>query len=578
MGTVFSGFDREFDLPCAIKVVNLEMLERPDVLARFMSEARIMRRIRHGAVVQVYDLDRLPGDLPFIVQEWIEGGSLSGYVTSHGPLSPEMAINVMVIVCTGIEEAHAQGVIHRDIKADNILLTPEGYPKVTDFGIAMMETGRTRLTQDGAGMGTLGHMAPEQMQQAKDVDERADVHALGVTLWEILTGQKPPPGLFFSVSLDSDPFLLNGVPDELVVIIKRATEIRREARYQNVAELRLDLETARPSFNRTGRTQLTHGSALDSTVSQPALPVPSPSSLHPPTTTQTPPVVNPVAIVARRISRPSSAPPASSAGQDDDPIALADTHMGGDGHLADDVSAPLEEVQRARRRSQVRFVGIVAAALFIGGLAAWAFMGRPSPDSTIPAVSVLEPQLEPKASPATPVPHEPEATALPSTRASVEPAPVIPTELPTSPTTPVVEKAPMVEPVAPHAPDRTAKYLDVLADHHGKQGKPIKPIKPDKHHRGASVDAQATGQVKASEPDNAPVRVSVFFPEGDSITVWLVGPSGRRTLPTSVPPGIYKVVGDFPSGERTAISALTIEAGKPVKITCIPQVVKCHVR
>lgn len=258
MGTVFFATDTQFDLPCAIKIINPNYLDNTVILSRFRKEARILRKIDHPSVVKVYDLDEVDG-LPYIVLEWVEGGNLWDFIGKSGPLGPDIAVSAMILVCAGIEEAHAKGVIHRDIKPENILLTKELFPKITDFGIARMDDARTRQTQDGIGMGSLGYMAPEQVDRVATVDERADVHALGVTLWTIMRGEGPLVGFFFAHVLEDKPGLLSGIPEPLQRIIKKATALLPEGRYSSVRELREELLVALADLPKSSQTLLFGG-------------------------------------------------------------------------------------------------------------------------------------------------------------------------------------------------------------------------------------------------------------------------------------------------------------------------------
>ncbi|MBI4714235.1 serine/threonine protein kinase [Candidatus Uhrbacteria bacterium] len=258
MGTVFFAIDTQFDLPVAIKIINPDQLASDQVISRFKKEARILRRIRHPSIVEVYDLDEIDG-LSYIVLEWVDGGNLWNYVVKNGALAPDVAVNMMILVCAGIEATHAKKVIHRDVKPENILLTKDGFPKVTDFGIARMDDARTHHTRDGVGMGSLGYMAPEQIDRAATVDERADVHALGVTLWAIMRGQEPPAGFFFAPAIEDRPELMVGIPASLREIITKATMLRPETRYGSVRELREALQSALSELPKSSQTLLFGG-------------------------------------------------------------------------------------------------------------------------------------------------------------------------------------------------------------------------------------------------------------------------------------------------------------------------------
>jgi len=165
-------------------------------IERFKREASLMIDLRDERIVTVYDHFR-EGSSYYIVMEYVEGTSLDRLLAERGRLSNEAALLVFTEVCRGLKHAHDRGVIHRDIKPGNILISNRGEVKLTDFGIATSkEAGEEGLTQTGMTLGTPSYMSPEQISEAKKVDKRADIYSLGVMLYEMLTGTKPfPPDL-----------------------------------------------------------------------------------------------------------------------------------------------------------------------------------------------------------------------------------------------------------------------------------------------------------------------------------------------------------------------------------------------
>ena len=227
MATVYRAFDARLQRPRAIKVLSPALAGRPQLRKRFLSEAQTMATLEESRVVRVFDMGE-DGERCFIVMELVEGGSLLDRVRDYGPLPPRMAADVVIQICESLQAAHDAGVIHRDIKPHNVLLTRTGEIRVTYFGIAQVQQeGGDGMTKTGAVMGTWGFMAPEQKSNAKQVDARADIYSVGATLWALLLADTPPE-LFVA---DAEPEMLEGVPDELAEVIKRATRYRREERY-----------------------------------------------------------------------------------------------------------------------------------------------------------------------------------------------------------------------------------------------------------------------------------------------------------------------------------------------------------
>jgi serine/threonine protein kinase len=176
----------------AIKVLHAQYAERADILERFEREAELGIRLEHPGIVRVFELISDGGRVA-LVMELVEGRPLSEMIGSEtGPIPWPRAEALVHQMLSAVEYAHAQGVIHRDLKPENVMISPKGHLKVLDFGIAKdVSTGRT---QTGTGMGTVDYMAPEQYIDAKTVDARADIYALGMTFYEMLAGRLPWSG------------------------------------------------------------------------------------------------------------------------------------------------------------------------------------------------------------------------------------------------------------------------------------------------------------------------------------------------------------------------------------------------
>jgi serine/threonine-protein kinase len=197
MGVVYRARDRHLDEVVALKLLRAEALaNEPTLLERFKQEIRLARRITHRNVLRTHDFGEANG-VPFISMEYLEGVTLKELVRSRGALPLGVALSFAKQMCHGLEAAHAQGVVHRDIKPHNMLILPEsGELKIMDFGIArppQIGGQDPALTTAGTVMGTPDYMSPEQAQ-GRPADSRADIYSLGVVLFEALTGKLPFQG------------------------------------------------------------------------------------------------------------------------------------------------------------------------------------------------------------------------------------------------------------------------------------------------------------------------------------------------------------------------------------------------
>lgn len=191
MGAVYKGRSRETGQIVAIKIVPPEAAKSPLLLKRFEQEFKAASLIDHPNVVKAIDYCGT-GNSPFLVMEFVDGESLGQQVERDGAMAESEAIRIIGQVCEGLHRAHKQGLIHRDVKPDNILLTRDGQTaKLTDLGLVKDIEGELNLTKTGRGLGTPHFMAPEQFRNAKNADVRCDVYSLGATLYTMLTGLIP---------------------------------------------------------------------------------------------------------------------------------------------------------------------------------------------------------------------------------------------------------------------------------------------------------------------------------------------------------------------------------------------------
>jgi len=237
MGVVFRAHDREEDRSCAIKILSPALARSRVVRERFRREAEALCRLQHPRVVSIRDF-RHENELDYLVMEFIDGGSLQHWVSSFGAMHPRLATDAMLDVCSALTATHAQDIVHRDIKPQNILVAQDSTCRLVDFGIARLDT-TSNLTRAGLRMGTVGFMAPEQQLSARDADQRADIFSVGATLFYLLTACIPTA---MERALESHYDLL---PPELAFLVTRATFPRPEQRYQSAAQLASVLERAR---------------------------------------------------------------------------------------------------------------------------------------------------------------------------------------------------------------------------------------------------------------------------------------------------------------------------------------------
>ncbi len=186
MATVLLARDGELGRPVAVKLLAENLAADAELRERFEREARAAARLSHPNIVGVFDVGEEAGR-PYIVMEYVQGGTLAGLLVRRGTLAPGEAAELGRQIALALAHAHAAGLVHRDVKPENVLLTEDGTPKVADFGIARA-AGAARLTQTGAVLGTLGYLAPAQAA-GEPVTAAADVYALGAVLVELLTGR-----------------------------------------------------------------------------------------------------------------------------------------------------------------------------------------------------------------------------------------------------------------------------------------------------------------------------------------------------------------------------------------------------
>jgi len=254
MGMVLAAHHLGLDTKVAIKLLLPEMLEHKEVVARFAREARAAAKITNDHIARVFDVGALENGAPYLVMEYLDGVDLRQLLQQRGPMPLAQAVDFLLQACEAIGEAHALGIVHRDLKPANLFCVrrPDGTPfiKVLDFGISKVAPGfaagsHLSVTRTAALMGTPYYMSPEQMESARDVDGRADVWAIGVILFELLTGSVPfsgesLPEVCIKVATQPPPpirRLRADLPEGVETAILKCLEKDRSKRFASVAEL-----------------------------------------------------------------------------------------------------------------------------------------------------------------------------------------------------------------------------------------------------------------------------------------------------------------------------------------------------
>jgi len=248
MGTVYEAFDVELERTIALKTIRPDLAANPAALRRLKQETLLTRQIAHRNVVRIFDLGVADG-LRFITMEFVDGADLKSLLDRHGRFTPKEAITVVKQVCQGLQAAHAEGVIHRDLKPQNILVGRDKRVRIVDFGLAR-SLEQSGITRTGAVLGTPHYMSPEQALGGQS-DERSDIFAVGVVLYELLTGELPFPAenmvqSFLARTRDRarpinsiDP----STPPWLARIVMRCLERDPVRRYQSAQELLEELNS-----------------------------------------------------------------------------------------------------------------------------------------------------------------------------------------------------------------------------------------------------------------------------------------------------------------------------------------------
>jgi len=272
MGVVYKAEDTKLKRTVALKFLSPQAVGREEDKKRFVHEAQAAAALHHPNICTVFEIDEVEGQT-FIAMAYLDGQSLKEKIEAK-PLKFDEAVDIAMQVADGLQEAHDSGIVHRDIKSSNVMMTTKGQAILMDFGLAR-QAGRTMLTQEGTSMGTIAYMSPEQAEGAS-VDHRTDIWSFGVMLYEMVTGQLPFKGdyeqaVVYSIKIeDPEPLtaLRTGVPMELERTVNKAMAKIPEQRYQNVNDMLIDLRSvAKELESGTTRARLTTTTRLEKEAS-----------------------------------------------------------------------------------------------------------------------------------------------------------------------------------------------------------------------------------------------------------------------------------------------------------------------
>ncbi|MGE3955178.1 MAG: serine/threonine-protein kinase [Vicinamibacterales bacterium] len=258
MGVLYRGFDPVLDREVAIKLMLTDFTEDTEQMRpRFYREARAAAKLNHRNIVTIFEFAE-ESNTPYIVMEFLRGTPLGARLREQPPLSLDDKLNIVAQLCDGLGYAHDQGVVHRDVKPDNVFILEDGSVKLLDFGIAKLTS--SNLTRQGDVLGSASYMSPEQVGGSDSVDGRADIFSTGVMLYELLTGHKPfeadaPTAVILKILKDDPPPLdthVQGLPPQLVAAVMKALAKNPDDRFPRADALGRELQMIRRALPAQG--------------------------------------------------------------------------------------------------------------------------------------------------------------------------------------------------------------------------------------------------------------------------------------------------------------------------------------
>ena len=247
MSDVFGAYDTILNQKVAIKIIKEECLNKPESIIRFENEARFSSALNHPNIVKIFNYSEYK-NLPFIVNEYIKGRTLKEYLDVKKSFSVKETCHIMLELCDALMYIHNKGIIHRDIKPQNIFYDSNGEVKLADFGISFLLNSNLNVNENKRVMGTAEYMAPEIIR-GKSPSSQSDVYALGVTFYELITGCVPfdgeTPSIIAKMQINEDmpspKKIIPSTPNEVCNVIIKATSKDLETRYKNAGEMKEDL-------------------------------------------------------------------------------------------------------------------------------------------------------------------------------------------------------------------------------------------------------------------------------------------------------------------------------------------------
>lgn len=283
MGVVYKAHDTRLDRLVALKFLPGPITADAEERERFYHEARAVSQLMHPNVTAIFEISE-SDDRIYLAMEHVDGRTLKKLILDEQTLSVKKALDIATQICAGLSAAHEKGIVHRDIKSENVLVNGKGEVKITDFGLAKLK-GASKLTKAGSTLGTAAYMSPEQAR-GEDVDARSDIFSAGVVLYELLTGKLPFRGehqaavLYSLVNEDPPPLsrFTAGISGELQRIVSKALAKDKEDRYQHADEMLADLRRERKSmeYARTGDILQQSPGSSSKTIDPAGSPAPSP--------------------------------------------------------------------------------------------------------------------------------------------------------------------------------------------------------------------------------------------------------------------------------------------------------------
>jgi serine/threonine protein kinase len=490
MGEVWRAHDTNLERDVALKLMRRELNENTEAVKRFLREARAVARLNHPNIVQIYTFGEINGALYFVM-ELVEGKTVTDEIRSNVRLSPEEAVAIALQSMEGLDYALNRGIIHRDVKPSNLMLRPDGLIKIADFGLAKIRAAESQMTAAGSTMGSPNYMSPEQAR-GEEADHRSDMYSLGITLYQMLTGELPfradsPLSVLLKQIQEPLPepeYLQEILDGRLLAIIKRMTAKQVDRRYGTYGQVAAELEEAVPG----ARSLLRSVGGLSPTSSYPTpLPAGGPPS-SPPDSAGSPGVpANPT------VATFPAPPPVPRIPQVETGSSIPSYHREG---------APVgieRPVSASKPVGSGRTLwGIFGALLIVAGAVASAIFFRPStPRKVEPVASNTPPTVVPSptvsVTPAPTVWPTPEPALSPSPTPAPSPTPILIVVQNATPAMPRATPTPTITPEPTPQPQVTTILRGVMAPDR-PAGAPI-PVRDLEAQTAGSLPAQTQVQV-----------------------------------------------------------------------------------